>query len=133
MQNKIVTGLAHIGVYISDLDRCVAFYEDKLGFECYHKVDLKDDAGITKIAFVRNGSCVLEIVQLPEPMNGKDGVVEHISMAVDDIEAAMAELKAKGIVFETEAPIFLPTMFNGVKYAFFRGPDGEHLEINQSL
>lgn len=133
MQNKNITGLAHIGIYISDLDRSVTFYEDKLGFECYHKVDIKDDSGITRIAFVRNGSCVIEIVQHPEPRHGKDGVVEHISMAVEDIEAVMADLKAKGIVFETEAPIFLPTMFNGVKFAFFRGPDGEHLEINQLL
>lgn len=128
-----INGLGHIGVFISDLERSIAYYTDMLGFECYHKVDIEDSGGVTKIAFIRNGSCTIELVQKPDASQKPDGPIDHIALDVDDVDAAMANLKAKGIVFETDEPVFLPTILNGVKYALFRGPDGEHLEINQLL
>lgn len=135
MENKKgkITGLGHIGVFISDIERSIAYYTDILDFECYHRVDLEDNGGITRVAFIRNGSCIIELVQKPDATQKEDGPVDHIALDVDDIDLAMANLKAKGVEFETEEPVFLPTMFNGVKYALFRGPDGEHLEINQLL
>ena len=135
MENKKgkIAGLAHIGVYISDIERSIAYYTGMLDFECYHRVDIEENEGVTRIAFLRNGSCIIELVQKPGATEIPDGPVDHIAMDVDDIDAAMANLKAKGIEFETDEPVFLPTMFNGVKFAFFRGPDGEHLEINQLL
>ncbi len=128
-----ITGLAHIGVFVSDIERSIAYYSSMLDFKCYHRVDIEDKNGTVRIAFIRNGSCVIELVQTPDAMQKTDGPVDHIALDVDDIDAAMANLKAKGVQFETKEPIFLPTMFSGVKYAFFRGPDGEHLEINQLL
>jgi lactoylglutathione lyase len=135
MENKKgkITGLAHIGVFITDIERSIAYYTEMLDFECYHRVDIEDGSGVTRIAFLRNGSCIIELVQKPDAVLKPDGPIDHIAMDVDDIDAAMANLKAKGIEFETDEPVFLPTMFNGVKYALFRGPDGEHLEINQLL
>jgi len=135
MENKKgkITGLGHIGVFISDIERSIAYYTDILDFECYHRVDLEENGGITRIAFIRNGSCIIELVQKPDAAQKADGPIDHIAMDVDDIDSVMADLKAKGVEFETEEPVFLPTMFNGVKYALFRGPDGEHLEINQLL
>ena len=43
-------------------------------------------------------------------------------------------LEKKGIKFETEKPVHLPMVFdNGVKFINFRGPDGETIELNQTL
>ncbi len=128
-----VTGLAHIGVYVSDIERSVTFYEKILGFECYEKADIEDPSGVIRIAFVKNGSCVIELVQKPDATQKPDGPIDHIAMLVDDIDAAMADLRAKGVTFETDEPVDLPMVLNGVRYAFFCGPDGEHLEINQLL
>jgi lactoylglutathione lyase len=128
-----ITGLAHIGVYVSDMNRSMTYYEKILGFECYEKVDIEEPSGVLKLAFLRKGSCAIELVQKPEVTPKQDGPVDHIAMEVDDIDAAMANLKAKGVVFDTDESVFLPSLFKGVKIAFFRGPDGEHLEINQLL
>jgi len=128
-----ITGLAHIGVFISDKERSITYYSEMLDFECYHRVNIEEKNGTVRIAFIKNGSCVIELVQLPDAAQKPDGPIDHIAMDVDDIDAAMANLKAKGIKFETDEPLFLSTMFSGVKYAFFRGPDGEHLELNQIL
>ena len=134
MESKTdIKGLAHIGVFLDDIDKSVAFYTDILGFECYHRVDIEENGGITRIAFVKKGTCIIEIVQ-PGNAGGKaDGRVNHIAMQVEDIDAQMAILKQKGIVFETESAVTLPAIFNGVKYAMFRGPDNERLEIMQLL
>ena len=72
-------------------------------------------------------------MQKPDAVQKPDGSIDHITMLVDDIDAAMADLRAKGVTFETDEPVDLPMIFSGVRYAFFRGPDGEHLEINQLL
>ena len=128
-----ITGLGHIGVFVKDIDKSVDFYTNVLGFECYHRAEIPDKDGLTRIAFVKSGTCILELVQFPVVPEKKDGPVDHIAMAVDDIDAVQARLKEKGIAFETESPIHLPQVMNGCKYIFFRGPDGEHLELNQLL
>ncbi len=128
-----VAGLVHIGVVVSDIERSITFYETILGFECYEKVDIEQTSGVIKLAFIRNGSCIIELIQKPNVTQKPDGPVEHIAMVVDDIDAAMTDLKAKGVTFEKDEPVLLPMLFNGVKYAFFRGPDGEQLEINELL
>jgi lactoylglutathione lyase len=128
-----ITGLGHIGVFVEDIDRSIKFYTEVLGFELYEKAEVPEDGGVTICAFIRNGSCVVELVQKPGAQPRTDGPVDHIAMAVDDVDAVMAHLKKHGIVFETDGPVHLPMIFDGVRFACFRGPDGEHLEICQVL
>jgi lactoylglutathione lyase len=53
---------------------------------------------------------------------------------VEDIEAVGETLKNKGIAFESEAPIYRSEVFpKGTKWLMFRGPDGEHLELNEVM
>jgi len=134
MSKGTIKGLAHIGVFGKDIEKLVDFYTNVLDFECFHRNEIPENNGVTKIAFVKNGSCVLELVQAPVYVERKDGPVEHISLAVDDIDAMIAKLKAKGIEFETEEPIYLPLISEkGLRYINFRGPDGAHIELNQQL
>jgi lactoylglutathione lyase len=134
MSKGTITGLAHIGVFGTDINEMVDFYTNILGFECFHTNEIPEENGVTKIAFVKNGSCILELVQLPVNVERKDGPVEHISLAVDDIDAMISKLRAKGIEFETKEPIFLPLISEkGLRYINFRGPDGAHIELNQQL
>lgn len=128
-----ITGLGHIGVFVKNIEISVDFYTNVLCFECYHRTEVPGDDGVIKIAFVKSGTCDIELVQFPVTNEKCDGPVDHIAMAVDDIDAVMVRLKKKGIAFETESPIHLPMIFDGIRYIFFRGPDGEHIELNQVL
>ncbi len=129
-----VTGLAHIGIFVDDVEKSKKFYKDILGLECIEQCTF-DAAGNTfTCAFVKKGSLCLELVQRKIGENPGDGVTDHVAMLVDDIEAFRKELEEKGIEFETEDQMYCADMFpNGTKWVFFRGPDNEHIEISQIL
>lgn len=126
-------GLAHIGIFITDLGRSKKFYEDVLEFETIYECGLEEkDGTTTQIAFVKNGNLVLELVETANPQKRQDGWVDHIAMAVEDIESIQKMLEERGVKFETDAPVFGKNVFpNGAKWLTFRGPDGEHLEVNE--
>ena len=131
----MINGLAHIGVFIKDIDASKKFYEDILGFEKIWECVIDGDGGDVKIAFEKKGDLVLEFVQLPgEPDRPADGIVAHIAMAVKDIEKVRADLEGRGIVFLEDEIVFNAAVFpNGAKWTNFKGPDGEVLELNEIL
>lgn len=51
--------------------------------------------------------------------------LEHIGLAVPDIDAAVAALKAKGVIFTMEPTTIRP----GVRIAFLRGPEDVSIEL----
>jgi len=131
---KNILGLAHIGVFVRDLETSKKFYTEKLDFAVTHETSLKEPAGTVKIAFITCGDCVIELVQLPAGSSRPDGPVDHIAFNVKDIEKTAKVLKDKGIVFETADITHAPHFFaKGCKWICFRGPDGEHLEVNEIL
>lgn len=131
---KDILGLAHIGVFVRDLEVSKKFYTEKLDFKVTHETSLEENGRTVKIAFIDCGGCVIELVQLPAPSARRDGPVDHIAFKVKDIENTAKRLKEKGIVFETAEIAHAPHFFEkGDKWICFRGPDGEHLEINEIL
>ena len=130
-----MVGLAHVGLFINDLERSVDFYRDILGFEVAWRCEI-DEPGEkkTKVCFVRLGNLTLELVERPEKEDRQDGWVDHVAIAVEDIELVAAQLREKGLAFETQDPVFNERVFaQGSKWFMFRGPDGEHLEISEVL
>ena len=128
MENGKITGLAHIGLFVSDITRTREFYENVLGFKCIFSY--MADGGITPVAFEKNGSCVIEVVQIDGAEKREDGHVDHIALAVENIEDLCEQLRAKGIEFESRDITVCPECFpNGSKWILFRGPDNERLEI----
>ena len=59
-----------------------------------------------------------------------DGHFDHLCLRVDDIAAAAAHLEACGVPMEF-AVRDMPQIYRGIKMVMFRGPDGEHLELNE--
>lgn len=129
MDGKIL-GLAHVGLYVKDIERSLAFYKDILGFECYFRFVLD---GEVPIAFIKNGTCEIEIIQTPKIDSRDDGIVDHIAFLVDDIEAVRAKLVEQGVKFDSGIIDHPECKENGSKWSFFRGPDNEHLEIVQVM
>ena len=125
-----VKGIAHVGLYIKDIERSKKFYTEILGFENICEfVSLEDN----KIAFMKSGNLIIELIQHKVWMDRKDGLFDHIAMEVENIEETSAKLKELGIVFEADIYFDNLVFDKGVKYQAFRGPDGEHLEIYQTL
>ena len=132
-----IGNLGHIGMYVSDITRSKAFYGDILGFECFYEYDSPSDDGAgAKVAFVRNGNLILELVQFNNPKvseGRRDGLIDHIAIAVHNVEEVQVELRAKGIQFEKPEIVLMSIFDKGSKWLLFRGPDGEHLEVAEVL
>lgn len=125
MKTGKITGLAHIGVFVKDMDKSIDFYK-RLGFT----LDKEEQLGI-KLAFLSAGSCLIELVEKTDIAPREAGVVDHIAVVVDNIEAAIENAKAQGIVID--APVNEVPILGGVKNVFFDGPDGERLEFFEYL
>lgn len=134
MENFKLEGLAHIGLFIEDIEVSKKFYTQMLDFKVIEEASLDSPDGVIKVAFVQNGNLVIEIVEFPKTAKKTDGPVDHIAMNVKNIEAVRDLLLERGIVFEEEEITHAPGVFpGGSKWILFRGPDGEHLELNERL
>ena len=123
-KDYIVRGLNHIGIMTDKPEECAQFYIDNLGFRPYYTMQL----GPMKLVFVELGGMVLEFV--PSGARENHGIVDHIAIEVQGIEALVAELKAKGVAFEKDEVGVMPDFFpSGSKNIFFRGPAGERVEL----
>lgn len=131
---KHFTGLAHIALFTRDLNTSVKFYETLGGTVCGH-ADVEKPAGTNHITLIELPGFVLEIIEPHDgsPVTAEGGLFPHVAIEVDDIEAAIADLRAAGVTsFRAEAPMSLP-IFGGIKNIFFYGPDGELLELLQKM
>lgn len=131
---KHFTGLAHIALFTKDLNASVKFYETLGGTVCGH-ADVEKPAGTNHITLVELPGFVLEIIEPHDgsPVTAEGGLFPHVAIEVDDIEAAVADLRAAGVTgFRTEAPMSIP-IFGGIRNIFFYGPDGELLELLQKM
>ena len=122
-----ITGLAHIGVFVQDIDKSKEFYT-KLGFT----LDNEETVGEMKLAFLSAGNCLIELVAPPNHPARQAGVVDHIAMTVDNIEGAIKNAIANGITIDPSKVSTIPIL-GGVKNVFFDGPDGERLEFFEYL
>ena len=88
-----VLGISHMALFVSDLAKARAFYEDFLGYAEPYK--LKRDDGTDRIAFIKiNEDQYVELFAEPPK---KDGHMNHISFYVDSAEAMRAYLASQGI------------------------------------
>lgn len=122
-----VLGFGHVGFSVLDVEKSRRFYEEMLDFKVvweYHNEN-------RDLLFMGNNSCVVEFMKTKEPL--VDGPINHLSILVDDVQSAKADLESKGIVFETELLLDVNLYPNGEKFAIFRGPDGERIQLEQIL
>jgi methylmalonyl-CoA epimerase len=101
--------LDHVGIAISGLDEVLAFYKDALGLH----LEASEEVGSQKVRahFLPAGDPKLELLEAMDPDSAIGKFVakrgpglHHIAFRVDDIHAALAELKAKGVRLIDETP-----------------------------
>jgi catechol 2,3-dioxygenase-like lactoylglutathione lyase family enzyme len=89
-----VLGVAHIAVYVKDLDKTRKFYEEFLGFQEPFTLPNKDKTG-TRIVFIKiNDKQYFEIFN--EADRG-EGQLNHISFYTDSADGMYRYLKSKGV------------------------------------
>ena len=112
----MITGLDFVGIPTRDPERARAFYVDTLGLRADDHSRFECWAGETCFGIWEPEKQGMEF----EPQRNA-----HPALHVDDMEAARAELEAKGVEF------FGDTFDTGVCHmALFRDPDGNDLMLH---
>lgn len=103
-----ILNLDHIGIAVKSLTESSKFYE-LLGIKSTGTEEVAEQK--VKVAFFPVGDSEVELLESTSPdgpiakhieKNGEG--IQHIALRVDDLEAALAELKAKGIRLIDEKP-----------------------------
>src|SRR5450432_3481602 len=92
-QRPKVLGVAHIALYVHDIEKSRTFYKDFLGFGEPYKLDNPD--GSLSLTFIKvNERQYIEL--FPEKASNTDRLL-HISLETDDAEAMRVNLASKGV------------------------------------
>jgi methylmalonyl-CoA epimerase len=101
--------LDHIGIAVEDLGKALAFYRDALGLH----VEAPEDVASQRVRahFIPVGESNLELLEATAPdsaiakyVDRRGPGIHHITLRVDDINAALAQLKARGVRLVDEQP-----------------------------
>jgi methylmalonyl-CoA epimerase len=101
--------LDHVGIAVSELARALAFFRDALGLQ----VEDSEDVGSQRVRahFLPAGEPKLELLEATAPdsaiakyVDKRGPGLHHIAFRVENIQAALAMLKAKGVRLIDEAP-----------------------------
>ncbi len=111
---------AQVTIYVADVPNALKFYSEILGM---HVVS---HCGRDFAELEMNGMNVgLHPSVKREPSPGTKGAIS-IGLEVDDLDAEIVRLKAKGVVFQG------PVVEDGqVRLAFFSDPDGNPIYLTQ--
>lgn len=103
------TRVDHVGIAVKDLAASVKWYEETLGLHS-KGTEVVQEQQVT-VAFLPCGDSELELPESTSPegpiarfieKNGEG--IQHIAIRVDDIDAALAELKEKGVRLIDQTP-----------------------------
>lgn len=144
-----MTAIHHVGLTVSDIDRSVDFYSRILGGTLVGSAERSGDSVdavtgypgvVVKQAFVRpaNSDTLVELLQyvggspvVLEPDNGSVGAV-HVAVHVDDMDAALARLRAEGVVALSEPITCGPGPMDGYRAVYVLDPDRIRIELVQA-
>ena len=118
-----ITQVGTVIVPVSDQDRAIEYYVEKLGFE--KRSDIPFGGGERWVEVAPAGAATT-IALIPPPEGKPTGIDTHVAFATTDVDADHASLKERGVdvdesVMRMGAPV--PPMF------FFRDGDGNQFLI----
>src|SRR6185437_9370594 len=97
----------HIAVAVKSLDAAMTMLRDKLGIP----LEYEEQIGATRLAMLPIGETYIELLESKAADSGvnqwiaeKGEGLFHLCFEVEDIDGALAELKAKGLKLRDETP-----------------------------
>ena len=141
----MISRIDHINIVVSDLDKAKEFFfllgftegiSSELDTRFLEKLTGIGCSGGSFVALHHQGSNLsVELLKFQSGASGDDGAgianrigLRHLAFAVNDIEAEVQRLRAKGVEFIGTIQTWEKT---GKKLIYFHGPDGILLEFAQ--
>ena len=121
-----VTGYQHVGIPTNDIEATGKFYL-ALGFS--KKYETENNG---RVIFYEYGDILIETYEKNGQAVGKRGAIDHVALAVSDLDKTIAEVQKTGYPI-IEGPEFLPFWENGVRYIVVQGPNAECVEFLQKF
>jgi catechol 2,3-dioxygenase-like lactoylglutathione lyase family enzyme len=111
---------------VSDIDRAIAFYRDRVGFTLDHHTvnEHMDVAQLTP----RGSGCSVVIGTLPSQTEMVPGSMKGLQLCVADAHAAHAELAGRGVEV-SEVTVIVPD--DGGTFFGFADPDGNTWAVQE--
>ncbi len=118
----------HAHIISPDPESAASFFVDKFGATVKGTGTAAD--GTTMVMLDLSGANVFfkgraEKPSVETPKPGSTYGLEHLGIVTDDLDAAVAELKAKGVKFVQDITDFRP----GIRISFLLGPDDTLIEL----
>jgi len=129
------TVVDHIGIAVKSIDDALAFWQSALGVKCTGVEEVEEQK--VKTAFLPIGDTEVEVLEATSDespvakfIEKKGEGIHHLAIRVENLEAALAELKEKGIRLIDETPRYGA---GGAKIAFVhpKSTGGILLEISE--
>ncbi len=113
-------------VPVSDLDRAVEFYRDRVGFVLDHRTT-NEHMDVAQLTPPGSG-CSIVVGSLPSQQQMAPGSLKGVQLVVADAEAARAELVGRGVPCD-EVQVIDPR--DGGTFFGFADPDGNTWAVQQ--
>ncbi len=122
-------GFHHVAIRAHDFDASVKFYTEALGFT--EKIAWGEDKDRAVMLDTGDGN-YLEVFANGEEGSKPEGAIIHFAIRTSDVDSAIARARGAGAEVTVEPkdieiksrPQHMP-----VRLAFFKGPDGEIIEL----
>ena len=111
-----------VGVPVTDVDRAKAFYVDQVGFNADHDHVVSDTLRFVQLTPPGSGCSITIGTGVTDMAPGSQ---KGLQLVVDDIEAAQAELRGRGV--DTTDIDEMPWG----RFIFFSDPDGNGWAVQQ--
>jgi methylmalonyl-CoA/ethylmalonyl-CoA epimerase len=130
-----VTRVDHIGIAVKSIEESKKLYTEVLGLTALGEETVEEQK--VKVCFIPCGDSEIELLESTSPegpvakfIEAKGEGIQHMALRVDNIEAAIAEMKEKGIRMIDEKPRYGA---GGAKIAFVhpKATGGILLELSQ--
>lgn len=115
--------LQHVHLFASNLDESLSFYKEMFDAEVLFDAEV---AGARNV-MITIGNGAINFYDQPPKDNGR-GIVHHLGIETDNLEALIEKMKSKG--FQFKKPI---TDLGTMKYVMAAGPDNILFELFQAV
>lgn len=115
----------HVGLRVRDLERSLAFYS-AVGYTVLGTVEGTASGSLSMLQLPGDSFVAIELVH--DPARAEDGIgtgINHLVIQVESLDAALADLAAKGITPER------PDGAGGPRTRWITDPDGYRIELVQ--
>jgi len=129
----------HVGIRVPDYDAALTWYTRKLDFRVLHQWPY-GELRLAYLAPPTDDNFHIELLAGPVPhakevlddlaASLKFGGYQHVCLRVDNVDAALAELRSRGVDIVGE-PFDLEAI--SARLAFFRDPWGNMIELSETL